>query len=216
MAASDSLGPGFRALFAGSLVSNLGDGIRLAAVPLLAASLTSSALLISTVTAAQYLAWLTFGPAGGALVDRLDRRRIILVTQAARGVLIGVLAVLVVTSQAAIWQLCIVAFAINHFFSYRYHREVDTSGTRLLRDTCDQLFDLLTDHHEQVSELIYHYHNVRQRLQFLWLCTRWMMIRIEGRIFDRFTRLDSIFYLAVEAGDRVIIETPGGGGYGAA
>lgn len=106
-------GSGFRALFAGSLVSNLGDGIRLAAVPLLAASLTSSEFLISAVTAAQYLAWLTFGPAGGALVDRLDRRRIILVTQAVRGLVIGGLAYLVLSSQAAIWQLCIVAFAIT-------------------------------------------------------------------------------------------------------
>ena len=39
-------------------------------VALLASSLTTSPLLIAAVTAAQYLAWLTFGPFGGALVDR--------------------------------------------------------------------------------------------------------------------------------------------------
>ena len=64
------LGAGFRALFAGSLISNTGDGIRLAALPLLAAELTSSPVLIGAVTAAQYLPWVTVAPVGGALVDR--------------------------------------------------------------------------------------------------------------------------------------------------
>lgn len=108
-----SLGSGFRALFVGSLVSNMGDGIRLAALPLLAASLTSSTLLISAVTAAQYLPWIVFAPAGGALVDRWDRRRTILVTQAWRGLVLVLLAVMVVTSSAELWHVCVVAFAIT-------------------------------------------------------------------------------------------------------
>jgi MFS family permease len=108
-----SLGPGFRALYLGSLVTNTGDGIRLAALPLLATTLTSSPLLISAVTAAQYLPWVTFAPVGGALVDRWERRRIILVTQTWRGLVLGVLAVLVVTSSAEVWQVCVVAFVIT-------------------------------------------------------------------------------------------------------
>lgn len=108
-----SLGPGFRALFLGSLISNTGDGIRLAALPLLAASLTSSPMLISAVTAAQYLPWITFAPVGGALVDRWERRRTILTTQAWRGLVVGSLAFLVWTSRAEIWQVCLVAFAIT-------------------------------------------------------------------------------------------------------
>ena len=107
------LGPGFRALYLGSLVTNTGDGIRLAALPLLATTLTSSPLLISAVTAAQYLPWVTFAPVGGALVDRWERRRIILVTQAWRGLVLGVLAALVLTSRAEIWQICVVAFVIT-------------------------------------------------------------------------------------------------------
>ncbi len=95
------------------MVSNIGDGIRLAALPLLAASLTSSPFLIASVTAAQYLAWLTFGPLGGALVDRADRRRTILTTQAWRGLLMAALAFIVWSGHARIWQVCIVAFAIT-------------------------------------------------------------------------------------------------------
>lgn len=107
------LGASFRALYFGSLISNIGDGIRLAALPLLAASLTRSPFLIATVTAAQYLPWLTFGPFGGALVDRWERRQTILTTQAWRGLVMAVLAVLVWADHAEVWQVCVVAFVIT-------------------------------------------------------------------------------------------------------
>ncbi|MBK5223558.1 MAG: MFS transporter [Acidimicrobiia bacterium] len=107
------LGPGFDALFRGSLITNTGDGIRLAALPLLAASLTSSPLLISTVTAAQYLPWATFAPLGGVIVDRRDRRQTILVTQTWRGLVMLALATLVWMDLVAIWQLCVVAFVVT-------------------------------------------------------------------------------------------------------
>ncbi len=113
MGSRRSLGSGFRALFVGSLISNLGDGMRLAALPLLATSLTSSPVLIAAVTSAQYLPWLVFAPVGAALVDRWDRRQTIVVTQTWRGAVLGVLAVLVVTSNAELWHLCIVAFLLT-------------------------------------------------------------------------------------------------------
>jgi MFS family permease len=112
-AAGRPLGSGFRALFVGSLISNTGDGIRLAAIPLLAAELTSSPVLVSAVTAAQYLPWLSVAPLGGALVDRHDRRRIILLTQGWRGLVMLVLAALVASDVVAIWHLCVVAFVIT-------------------------------------------------------------------------------------------------------
>ncbi len=111
--ANGSLGPGFRSLFAGSLISNTGDGIRLAALPLLAAEVTSSPLLISSVTAAQFLPWVTVAPAGGVFVDRWSRRRTILITQAWRGVVMACLALLVLAEVVAVWQLCVVAFLIT-------------------------------------------------------------------------------------------------------
>ena len=113
MGKPDSLGPAFRALYGGALISNVGDGVRLAALPLLASSLTTSPFLIAAVTAAQYLAWLAFGPFGGAIVDRSERRRIILTTQLWRGLLMAGLGLLVWSGHAQIWQLCVVAFAIT-------------------------------------------------------------------------------------------------------
>lgn len=113
MGRSESLGPGFRALYRGALVSNVGDGVRLAALPLLATSLTSSPLLIAAVTAAQYLAWLAFGPIGGALVDRWERRRTILATQLWRGLVMACLALGVSSGSVRIWHVCVVAFVVT-------------------------------------------------------------------------------------------------------
>ena len=107
------LGSGFRALIFGSLISNTGDGIRLAAFPLLAAQLTSSPVLVSAVTAAQFLPWVSIAPVGGALVDRQDRRRMILITQAWRGAVMLLLAWLVASGHVAVWHLCVVAFVIT-------------------------------------------------------------------------------------------------------
>ncbi len=87
----------------GSMISNTGDGLRLAALPLLAAELTSSPLLVAAVTSAQFLPWITFGPFGGALVDRWDRLRTIVATQAWRGVVMAGFGVLVL--GAWIWVI---------------------------------------------------------------------------------------------------------------
>ncbi len=103
----------FRSLLIGSAISNLGDGIRLAALPLLAASLTDSALLVAGVTAAQFLPWLVVGPIGGVIVDRADRRRLIVSTQIVRAVVMLGLAVAVLGDLASIWMVCVVAFVIT-------------------------------------------------------------------------------------------------------
>jgi hypothetical protein len=57
----------FGRLFAASAVSNLGDGLRLTALPLLAASLTRDPATIATVSAVLWLPWLLFGAFGGAI-----------------------------------------------------------------------------------------------------------------------------------------------------
>lgn len=107
------LGPLFRAVLAASAVSNIGDGLRLSALPLLAASLTSSPLVIGGLTAAQFLPWTTFAPFGGVIVDRSDRRKLIMVTQAWRAALMTVFAGVVLLGQGAMWQLFAVAFLIT-------------------------------------------------------------------------------------------------------
>lgn len=84
----NALGPKFLRLWQASFASNLADGVWLAAGPLLAASLTRDPLLISGLVIAQRLPWLLFSLPSGAIVDRLDRKRIMSIGNAIRGVLI--------------------------------------------------------------------------------------------------------------------------------
>ena len=95
--APQRLGTGFRWLLASSWTSNLGDGLALAAGPLLVASRTDSAFLISAAALVQWLPPLLFALAAGALSDRLDRRLIVLAVDSARVVVLVVLAAAVLS-----------------------------------------------------------------------------------------------------------------------
>jgi MFS family permease len=96
------LGMPFRWLLASSWVSNLGDGIAIAAAPLLVASLTEDARLVALAATLQWLPPLLFGLLAGALADRWDRRRIVLVVNTVRAVVLAGLATTIGTGQESI------------------------------------------------------------------------------------------------------------------
>ena len=85
------LGAGFRWLLAATWTSNLGDGVALAAGPLLVASQTRDPRLVALAVLLQQLPWLLFGLVAGVLADRLDRRVLVVTVDLLR---VGVLAVL--------------------------------------------------------------------------------------------------------------------------
>ncbi|CAA9557817.1 MAG: Antibiotic efflux protein [uncultured Thermomicrobiales bacterium] len=103
----------FRKLWVSSAVSNLGDGVALVAAPLLAATLTDDPALIAGLALVQRLPWLLFALASGALADRLDRRRAMVVVAACRAVLIGVLGVAALLDQASLPLLYAVFFLLS-------------------------------------------------------------------------------------------------------
>jgi MFS family permease len=107
------LGRGFWTLFSASFLANLSDGIFQIALPLLAVSLTSEPALVAGVTVASRLPWLVFALIAGALADRLDRRRTMILVDAARVVLLGGLTFAVVADLATIWLLYLVAFVLG-------------------------------------------------------------------------------------------------------
>ncbi len=96
------LGPEYRKLWTASAISNLGDGVTLVAGPLLAATLTRDPVLVAGVAFAQRVPWLLFPLISGALVDRLDRRRVMGYVDAARTALIGALGVAVLLGWASL------------------------------------------------------------------------------------------------------------------
>jgi MFS family permease len=74
----------FWRLFAGNGISSVGDGLVLVAFPLLALTLTTSPVLIAGVAIAGRLPALFLSIPGGALVDRVDRRRLVTAINAVR------------------------------------------------------------------------------------------------------------------------------------
>lgn len=97
-----SLGPVFWRFWTGSAVSQIGDGIRVTALPLLAASITRDPLAVALVGAAVWAPWLMLGAVGGAVVDRVDRRKLMRNVQIARMFVMGVLVAAVLAEMVSI------------------------------------------------------------------------------------------------------------------
>lgn len=113
------LGPQFRRLAAGSWTTNTGDGIALAAGPLLVASQTHDPLLVAMAPLLQQLPWLLFGLQAGGIADRTDRRRLLVVANLSRClVLVGLVAVLV-TDHVSIGVVlaCVFLFGVAEVFA---------------------------------------------------------------------------------------------------
>ncbi|MFJ9784387.1 MFS transporter [Amycolatopsis sp. NPDC101161] len=100
-------------LLTSSAASHLGDGIGKVALPLLATTLTHDPVLIAGLSATQFLPWLLFAAVAGALVDRIDRRRAMVVANTARAVAVGTLAVLVAAGGMTIWLVYLTALVIG-------------------------------------------------------------------------------------------------------
>jgi MFS family permease len=107
------MGPAFNRLWASSLVSNLADGVLMAAAPLIAISLTDSTVLISITGAMVMLPWLLFAIPIGAMVDRVDRRYILASSNAIRSAVVGASALAIATDRLTIYWLIAAAFVIG-------------------------------------------------------------------------------------------------------
>ena len=96
------LGRSFRWLLASTVVNNAGDGVALAAGPLLVASQTRDPFLVSLALLSEYLPVLLFGVLGGAAADRFDRRRMVVAVNLARSVVLIVLVATIVSGSISI------------------------------------------------------------------------------------------------------------------
>ena len=107
------LPPSYWKLWLASAGSNVADGMFWIALPLLAVRLTDSPALIAGVTIASRLPWLLFALVAGALADRLDRRRTMVIVNLVRAALLGGLAVAAFADVATLPLLYVVAFALG-------------------------------------------------------------------------------------------------------
>ena len=83
----------FRPLFGSFLLSTIGDELARVALTVLVYQRTQSPLLAAITFAIGHLPWLLGGPLLSTLADRLPRHRVLIATDAARAVLVALLAI---------------------------------------------------------------------------------------------------------------------------
>ncbi len=105
-----TLGRDFWLYFGGQLISQVGSSFTLFALPLLVFKLTHSATNLALTTASNFVPYLLFGLVLGALVDRVNRRRMMLLTDVGRAVVIAVLPVLALFGALRVEDIYAVAF----------------------------------------------------------------------------------------------------------
>jgi len=110
---AEALGWRFAKLWTASTTSALGSGLATIAAPLFVAAHTGSPLIVSATFGVAWLPWLLFALPGGVLVDRVDRRRLMVAIDWARVATMGVLATAMLAGWSSIALLDAVLFIIN-------------------------------------------------------------------------------------------------------
>jgi MFS family permease len=110
---AEPLGSRFAKLWTASTTSALGSGLATIAAPLFVAAHTKNPLIVSATFGVSWLPWLLFALPGGILVDRVDRRRLMVRIDWIRVVAMGVLATALLAGWSSIALLDAVLFVIN-------------------------------------------------------------------------------------------------------
>jgi MFS family permease len=103
----------FPVMWTAASLSYCGDGVILAAAPLAAAALTSDPLLISGLTVAATLPWALFCLVSGAVVDRVDRIRLMWRIDLLRAAVMAVPALAFIVDSANIYLLIASFFVLG-------------------------------------------------------------------------------------------------------
>ncbi|HEY2577275.1 MAG TPA: MFS transporter, partial [Streptosporangiaceae bacterium] len=110
---AEPLGSRFVKLWTASTTSALGSGLATIAAPLLVASRSSNPTVVAATFGVSWLPWLLFALPGGVLVDRVDRRRLMVIIDWTRVAAMGALAASIALGRTSIVGLDAVLFVIN-------------------------------------------------------------------------------------------------------
>jgi MFS family permease len=100
----------FWKFWTGQTISNLGNSVSFFLFPLLIFTLTGSALNLALMSAITFLPFLLFGLVIGAWVDRVDRKRLMIVVDTMQMLLMLSLPILGMQGRLAVWWVYVVAF----------------------------------------------------------------------------------------------------------
>src|SRR5436309_14050952 len=96
---------GLRFIFAANLVSMIGSGMNAAAVAWYILQATHSEIALGTLAVVQTLPAILLLPFTGVIIDREDRRRLVMALDVTRASVIAVVAVLAIAGKARVWEL---------------------------------------------------------------------------------------------------------------
>ncbi|MGH3650344.1 MAG: MFS transporter [Acidimicrobiia bacterium] len=108
----------FRLYFLGQVVSVSGSWMQRIAQSWLVLELTGSGAAVGAVTAFQFLPIMLLAPIGGLIADRVDKRRVLYVTQSMAGLIAAILGVLVLTERVELWMVFALALALGTVTSF--------------------------------------------------------------------------------------------------
>ncbi|HEY6625025.1 MAG TPA: MFS transporter [Acidimicrobiales bacterium] len=103
----------YRLYFIAQLISNSGTWMDRVAQAWLVLHLTGSGFDLGIVTGLQFLPVLLFGPWGGLVADRVDKRKLLYATQSGGGLIALALGILVETHTIQLWQVFLLAFCLG-------------------------------------------------------------------------------------------------------
>lgn len=95
----------YRNYFIGQSISVAGNWMQAVAAGWLTLQLTNDGVMLGLITAARYAPVLLLAPWGGVIADRLDKLRLLMVTQMLSAVLTGALGLLALAGAIEIWML---------------------------------------------------------------------------------------------------------------
>ena len=128
------LGRDFRWLWSSAAVTNLGDGLLLAAGPLLVTTLTREPLAVAMAVFLQQLPWVLLGIPAGAIIDRVDRRRLTIGVNLGRAAVLGLLAVTVATGTVSLPIIFVATFLIGTAETFADNAASALVATRVPRE----------------------------------------------------------------------------------
>ncbi|GAA2252537.1 MFS transporter [Streptomyces amakusaensis] len=103
----------FRLLWIQGLIAYFGSSMAMIALPLQIKDLTGSPLAVGAMGAVELVPLIVFGLYGGALADSMDRRKLIIGTEAGLGVLAVILMVNALLPEPMLWPLYVVAAGVS-------------------------------------------------------------------------------------------------------
>ena len=136
----------FTLLFSGQTVSIIGDALYAVALPWLILTTGGSAEALGLVLAAYGIPRVGSMLVGGWLSDRLRPRRLMLIADTVRMLLVGILAALALWGHPALWQLCAVAVPLVSWRRIHARLHVHLAGDAeqrgpASRQRADDVFD---------------------------------------------------------------------------